>query len=180
MIDPTEYIGYVKSLVIKRYHGSELEDLISVGYYALTKAALSYNDAIGACFKTYLTIRVIGEIKDYLRTIPSKKNRRICKRGISKPFSIIDQESTGDNPDFAASIESKETFYDIDLLKRRVKKKLTPSRKAQIGYEHYLEGKTQSQIAKELGVSASMICLTLKHDYVLNVIKKEIDDTVLL
>lgn len=179
MINPIEYMAYVKAIICKRYDGSELDDLISVGYYALTKAAITYDTTKGTCFKTYLTFRVIGEVKDYLRKIPSEKSRRPGRRGICKFFSDIDQK-LDDHSDFAASIESKETFYDIDLLKRRVKKKLTPSRKAQIGYEHYLEGKTQSQIAKELGVSASMICLTLKHDYVLSIIKKEIEDTVLI
>lgn len=179
MINPIEYMAYVKALVCKKYDGSELDDLISVGYYALTKAAIAYDDTKGACFKTYLTFRVIGEVKDYLRKIPNEKSRRPGRRGTCKSFSDIDQKSN-DHLDFAASIESKETFYDIDFLKRKIKKKLAPTTKAQIGYEHYIEGKTQSQLAKELGVSPSMICLTLKHDYVLNLIKKEIEDTVLL
>ena len=174
MIDPTEYIGYVKSLVIKRYHGSELEDLISVGYYALTKAALSYKDDKGACFKTYLTIKVIGEVQNYLRTQPNRYHRSV--KGRANLINFSTKDSTDSNYD--QSISGAETFYDIDFLLRKLRKEVMPNRKIEIALSYYLEDKSYKELASKYSLNDRSICRLIKEGR--DLIKKEIDDTVLL
>ena len=62
----------------------QFDDLVSEGFIALFKAAEKFDPTKGASFTTYATLRIKGQMKDYLRdwlgkarARPSSRNRRI-------------------------------------------------------------------------------------------------------
>ncbi len=67
-----DYIPLANSIAWKKSQKTPknvtLEDLKSVAYMALVKAASKFNPNLGV-FSTYAKIRIVGEIKDYLRSL---------------------------------------------------------------------------------------------------------------
>lgn len=168
MIDPLEYMDYVKSLVRARFSGKELDDLVSVGYYALIKASKMYKPDRGACFKTYLTIKVMGEVRNYLRTQPTLHHRSKKHRVTLTQFSVMSntEEGTYDN-----SIVSDRTFYDIDFLK---KKSIRSNKSIQAALKYYVHNKSYQDLQTEYNLSDRTICRMITEGR--NQLTKEVQD----
>lgn len=72
--------GLVKSIALRfTGRGTELEDLIQIGYEGLVKAVKRFDPDRGFCFSTYAVHLVMGEIRRFLRDDGAIKVSRAVK-----------------------------------------------------------------------------------------------------
>mgnify|MGYP004456895097 FL=1 len=149
--------------IAKKYNVSSIdqEDIISIGTIGLIKAVNSYNMDKGVRLATYAARCIENEILMHLRS--TKK--------ISQEISIneaLGQDKEGNEITFIDVIESDNKCIEDEIdLKMKVKKLykkieevLQDREKMIIELRFGLNGKetkTQSQIAKELGISRSYV-----------------------
>lgn len=149
--------------IAKKYNVSSIdqEDIISIGTIGLIKAVNSYNIDKGVRLATYAARCIENEILMHLRS--TKK--------ISQEISIneaLGQDKEGNEITFIDVIESDNKCIEDEIdLKMKVKKLykkieevLQDREKMIIELRFGLNGKetkTQSQIAKELGISRSYV-----------------------
>lgn len=149
--------------IAKKYNVSSIdqEDIISIGTIGLIKAVNSYNMDKGVRLATYAARCIENEILMHLRS--TKK--------ISQEISIneaLGQDKEGNEITFIDVIESDnkciEDEIDLKMKVRKLYKKieevLQDREKMIIELRFGLNGKetkTQSQIAKELGISRSYV-----------------------
>ena len=149
--------------IAKKYNVSSIdqEDIISIGTIGLIKAVNSYNMDKGVRLATYAARCIENEILMHLRS--TKK--------ISQEISIneaLGQDKEGNEITFIDVIESDNKCIEDEIdLKMKVKKLykkieevLQDREKMIIELRFALNGKetkTQSQIAKELGISRSYV-----------------------
>ena len=149
--------------IAKKYNVSSIdqEDIISIGTIGLIKAVNSYNMDKGVRLATYAARFIENEILMHLRS--TKK--------ISQEISIneaLGQDKEGNEITFIDVIESDNKCIEDEIdLKMKVKKLykkieevLQDREKMIIELRFGLNGKetkTQSQIAKELGISRSYV-----------------------
>lgn len=178
-VNVDDYLDYVKDIVTRKYGriSNELEDLIAIGYLALTKAVKTYRDDKGASFKTYLSIRVMGDIVDYFRRSPHKTNKKLKKYCVQVvQSSLLD----GEEDKFIDSIQSTTGCPDIDYLKQKVIKRLDvsygTSLKSVIPVEFYLDGMNGCTLAAKHSISKSMVSRILSNHYIKDLILEEIQN----
>lgn len=149
--------------IAKKYNNSttDQEDIISIGTIGLIKAVNSYKGNKGVRLATYAARCIENEILMHLRS--TKK--------ISQEISIneaLGQDKEGNEITFIDVIESDNKSIDeeIDLkfkikkLYKKIEEVLQEREKLIIELRFGLNGKetkTQSQIAKELGISRSYV-----------------------
>jgi len=118
-----------------------LEDLKSVAYFALVKAADNYNSDLGS-FCNYARIRINGDIIDYLRNFILTTNR-------FKPTEDLEfvenSNRTQNTKDFFDFIFSKLNRIESTILRM-----------------YYLENKTMKEIGVLHGICESRISQILK------------------
>ena len=62
-------IRYHAAVIARRTPGVECEDLFQVGAMEVVKALPHYDPAVGANFRTYATVRVVGAMIDHVREV---------------------------------------------------------------------------------------------------------------
>ena len=123
-----------------------LEDLKSVAFLALVEAAHKFNGN-SLTFKAYAVIRIRGEIVDYIRSM--------CwgTRGKYSAYVSLDQESNGEGFSLAETIvdhRHPEPRYGED-------EERAESAMEKVARLYYVDGRTQQEIGKELGMSHSKV-----------------------
>ncbi len=137
---------------------ADFDALESDALLGLVLAARSFDPTRGVAFTTYAAKRIHGAMLDGLR------DRQGCRRGDSPPavfsldalFSSADGRTTsladllaGDEEPVGAAMERRDT---IQQLLRQI-----DGRSRELLSEHYLEGRSQEDIARDLGLTASRV-----------------------
>ena len=170
--------------VVKRYlnKGIEYDDLYQLGALGFVKAINNFDASFNVKFTTYAVPMIAGEIKRFLRDDGSVKVSRSIKHTAIQIKNYIAEynKKYGENP--SLEILSKQFNMDISdivfameankLALREMIKNLTSREKQVIIMRYYLD-KTQSEIAKELGVS--QVQVSRIENKVLNELKEGID-----
>lgn len=146
-----EYLPLAEMLAIQKDRSTpsniSLEDLKSVAFLALVEAARKYNGN-HETFKAYATIRIRGEMVDYIRSM--------CwgTRGNYSSILSIDQEVNVDGFTLSETIEDHRSIsplwniFDNDKIDDMGEKVIRL---------YYLEGKTQKEIGRKFGISHSKV-----------------------
>ena len=126
----------------------QLDELKSAAYMGLVDAANKYKEEVCDNFKVYAGIRITGAIQDYLRELGwgSRHNPQ-------KVTTLADEHQAKSEP-------TNELIFKIT-------KGLT-SQGGEVLKSYYVEGKTQEEIGREIGLKNSRICQILRksHDQI--------------
>lgn len=165
--------------IAKRYKDSGIrrDDIVSSGYFALIKAANTFDPMKGTKFSTYAGICINNEILVLLRR---KRNKPLSldnyvfqdKKGNTMTYADIydDGERIEDAIIQRSEIEERKLIIGLYLINKS-------PRYAQI-IKLRLQGKTHQTIAEEIGISKSYISRILsKIEKELTSLKSKIDKT---
>lgn len=168
-MEESEYLSFVKGIVSKHYNiaSSEFDQLFSAGCLGFVKALRDYKPEFKRKFPSYAYTRVLGEVKDYLRTQYSDKSRAENKRG--KLIYSSEDMSTNYSKEF-------DETYLIESLKRKARKKgLLIS-----VYNRHISNKTYVEQAKEAGLSFANLWYRLENhnsfEEFENLVKEELEN----
>jgi RNA polymerase sigma factor (sigma-70 family) len=145
----------------------ELDDLVSVAYVGLVKAAASFRPDAGAQFRTWAWRRIGGEMVDYLRAQdPLKRGHRKEAGGLQATCQFDDEDAEepggrlSDVPSrFASPLEAAERREAAELLARYPTRK---PRDRRILAAYYLEGAGQRDVAARFGCTESRVSQVVK------------------
>lgn len=173
--------GFARKIAVKRQFGMpksvQLDDLLSAAYYGLLDACGRYDKSMTEPqFRSFIRIRVIGEINDYLRKcLWGGRNNSFHNWNLDVPVHGSNcgrnplplSDSLSDNSAFA-SAEADELFLElIHPLPARIQKMF---------WFYYKEGKTmkeisdmpefdvcESRVSQEMAKYQKMLARTWKH-----------------
>lgn len=131
------------------------DDIMQSGYIGLIKAAQRYDDSIGE-FRAYASSRVIGSMKDTVRTM--------LRRGIS--YNSLDDDYSEESettfhefvPDENALCPCEETLLLSEKNKLNQTMELLPARCRYVLHQYYWNNKTLDEIAVLLHISPTRAC----------------------
>jgi RNA polymerase sigma factor (sigma-70 family) len=123
----------------------EYDELQSAAYFGLVDAASRYNPEKG-CFSSFVFLRIIGEIKDYIK----KNSSKASIISIFQEKNTIEIEQPSKNDDF----ETK------DLLNFAIKPLNAIAKKVIKLY--YIEGKSMKEIGNCFNISESRVSQMIK------------------
>ena len=172
--------------VIKRFSASSenVDDLFQIGCIGLMKAIDNFDDKLGVKFSTYAVPMIIGEIRRYLRDNNSIRVSRSLRDtaykaiyaeeigipdediifaldAIQSPVSLYEPVYTegGDTlyvMDQISDKKNKEELWVEELSLSEAMKKL-PERENYIINLRFFQGKTQMEVADEIGISQAQV-----------------------
>lgn len=140
-------------------HG--FDDLFQSGCVGLVRAAATFRSSSGNQFSTYATRCILNAVYGYMR--PGKAK---CRTGkvISLDASI--QPPKAEKPCTVADTlhdrETTETRHSAHEILRFLSQKAEQSEDTRRILRGMLAGKTQQQIAEEIGLSQSVVCRKMK------------------
>lgn len=143
-------------LVVKKYLVSlemDFDDMVSIGYYGLCKAALCFNPDRNYAFSTYATKVIISTIK---RDI--EYNCRTKRGGGIRPISIDAMEEDtedGESVEFYNYIWDKSVNVEAEAISNVLYSpiwKLAP-----VFYELQRRGMLEKELGKELGITGQAV-----------------------
>ena len=150
--------------VIKRFSGSNenADDLFQIGCIGLMKAIDNFDTTLQVKFSTYAVPMIIGEIRRYLRdnsTIRVSRSLRdtaykaiyarenYLKNNLREPTIMMDQVSDKKN---------KEENWVENLALQDAMNRLNDRERHIVNLRFY-EGKTQMEVAQEIGISQAQV-----------------------
>ena len=157
-------VGLIWSIV-RRFtgRGYEMEDLFQIGSIGLIKAIDKFDTGFDVKFSTYAVPMITGEIKRFLRDDGMIKVSRSIKEVAASLEAGAEVESLyrpagngDDNTTFLMDRLEEENNDHEELLNRMVLKELMEGlneEQREIIVRRYFYNQTQTQIAKELGIS---------------------------
>ena len=165
-------IGLIRS-VLRGFmnRGYEVDDLFQIGSIGLLKAIDKFDTSFNVKFSTYAVPMIVGEIKRFLRDDGLIKVSRSLKQvagqakraedmlskrlGREPTIQEISEEINVEAEEVVMALESsyhpEEEILDSIFLKE-ILNKLEP-RDRQVIILRYFKDKTQTEVAKELGIS---------------------------
>ena len=173
--------GLIWSIVRKfRGRGYEAEDLFQIGAIGLIKCIDKFDMSYDVKFSTYAVPMIMGEIRRFIRDDGMIKVSRPLKETAAKAKAVREQltKKNGDEPtimQLAGEIfktvyqNDGSPVYLIDLLSNNNPDDITDSitlkqmlmqlepKERRIIYLRYFKDKTQSETAKEIGISQVQI-----------------------
>ena len=139
-------------------YGIELDELISYGTFGLIDAANKYNPERNIRFTTYAYYRINGAITDGLR-----ERFYICN---AKEQGSLEEKHADDDDDSENEIPSPYQYevwnnVENELLRERLLAEIQKlsERERLIIIKNDLQGRTQEEIGKELGISSTWVCV---------------------
>ena len=166
--------------VIKRFQNSNenADDLFQIGCIGLMKAVDNFDDTLNVKFSTYAVPMIIGEIRRYLRDYNSirvsRSLRDIAYKAIYTKENMIKKnlkEPTIDEIADEIGIEKEMIVYALDQISdqknkedhwlenlslREAMNRLNQREKHIIEMRFY-EGRTQMEVADEIGISQAQV-----------------------
>ena len=155
------------SLVTRQYFllGGEQDDLIQEGMIGLFNAIQTYEEESAASFKTFATLCIKRKVQTAVRSANRQKNKMlnyfltINNQGIVVTDTNFDFEDGEDAGETGIYIESKHLDPEnaiiskeaVKYIKLQIENKLTLLEKNVL--QLYIEGKTYSEIAADLGLN---------------------------
>ena len=139
--------------IIKRYFGPhhlQDDDMMSIGYLALCKAALKYDQNRGVKFTTYASRAIINDLRDDARD----KFKPLIQTGMME--ASLNQKLTDDDED---EIIDKIADPDVDIEKE-VFSRMTCAELRELApllSRRYLDGYSINEIAREKRISKQAI-----------------------
>lgn len=135
---------------------SQVEDLTSAAWLGAIQAVDRYDERPEATLETFATHRIVGSIKDYLRTYDNlgRQHRIDMKNGKAEPVRHVPVQALKHMSDPKAMAVSELTVERIDLLRILMRAQLT-EREIQCVFWYYGQEMTQAEIAKRIGVCYS-------------------------
>ena len=147
--------------VIRRFQNSNenADDLFQIGCIGLIKAIDNFDTTLQVKFSTYAVPMIIGEIRRYLRD--NKEMIVYAMDAIQNPVSLFEPVYTegGDTlyvMDQISDKKNKEERWIENLALREAMRRLAPREKHIIELRFY-EGKTQMEVAQEIGISQAQV-----------------------
>ena len=145
--------------ILRKYNNrtDNMDDLFQVGCIGLIKAIDNFDLSHEVKFSTYAVPMILGEVKRFLRDNNSVRISRSIKDSISM-FEPIYNDG-GDTIYLADQLEDKcndNRNFDLRVALNDAIKALS-SKERKIINERYLYGKTQMELADELGISQAQI-----------------------
>ena len=165
--------------VIKRFSGSSenADDLFQIGCIGLMKAIDNFDNTLGVKFSTYAVPMIAGEIRRYLRDNNSIRVSRSLRDtaykaiyareivfaldAIQSPVSLYEPVYTegGDTlyvMDQISDKKNREELWIEELSLNEAMKKLS-DREHYIIELRFFQGKTQMEVADEIGISQAQV-----------------------
>lgn len=152
---------FLVPFVVKKYLAlldMDFEDMVSVGYYGLCRAALCFNPSRNCTFSTYATKVIIATIK---RDI--EYNCRLKRGGGIKPVSIDAMEEDaedGESTEYFKYIWDRGVNVEAEAINNVLYSpiwKLAP-----VFYKLQKRGMLEKELGKELGISGQAVNLRKK------------------
>ena len=161
--------------VIQRFtnRGENLDDLFQVGTIGLMKAIDNFDISQNVRFSTYAVPMIIGEVRRYLRdnnTLRVSRSMRdtayhamqvvIALEAIVEPVSLYEPvySDGGDTiyvMDQVGGTESDSDWIDEIVIKETIQG-LSPREKRILSLR-FMQGKTQTEVAEEIGISQAQV-----------------------
>lgn len=138
----------------------EAEELVSVGMYALVKAANAYDPSKGASFSTFAVKCIDNEILKFLKNFRNKREKDISLEApVGDKINDSDSkliDTIEDDIDWFSECENKEIY---DFINKALLDIPPRNRKMVMLYFGFIDGKMYSQreIAKMLDVSYALV-----------------------
>ena len=161
--------------ICRRYFliGGDVDDLLQEGMIGLFKAVKTFDSTKTASFKTYATTVVERQILNAIKKASSQKHSPLSDYVALNNQGGIDSESDNESGIYYIANVNSHSPEKLVLSNDGVKQLLKQISVVLSGYEktileHYLNGLTYSQIAKELNKTAKSI------DNALNRIKNKL------
>ena len=155
--------------IIKRFYarGENLDDLFQVGCVGLIKAMDNFDMEQNVQFSTYAVPMIIGEIKRYLRDNNSIRVSRSVREiaykalAIQEPISLqepayMDSNDTINVMDQISDKKNTDEMWTESLTIAQLMRNLNEKEKSIIS-KRYFEGRTQMEIADEIGISQAQV-----------------------
>ena len=149
--------------VIKRFHsrGENMDDLFQVGCIGLIKAMDNFDLGQNVQFSTYAVPMIIGEIRRYLRDNNPIRVSRSIRDLAYKALAIRERELKEKQREITVEeiakelgVEKEEVAMSLDA--KEAIKKLNEKEK-DIVSKRFFEGKTQMEVANEIGISQAQV-----------------------
>jgi RNA polymerase sigma factor (sigma-70 family) len=125
----------------------EREDLEQAGAVGLLKAAESYDPGVGVSFSTYAQYRMRGEILDHIRA--NRFGGRQSELVEPERFDWLTDEDDWHPVDESVPVDDQAISAVVAARALR----LVRSKRLRFVVERYMEGWTQTEIGRDLGVS---------------------------
>lgn len=164
-------------IVYRKYYGwkfnKEKADLIQSGMIGLMDAARKFTPEKGVKFKTYAPMRIFGSMKDYLRSLENKGQRRkhVRLRGgeIKQTFSLTQYDNDDDSHQIDVNID-RETISDYESKIKELRISFTlflkrsgySRRISEIAVKYFFDRMKLSKIGLEYNLSESRISRLLR------------------
>ena len=149
--------------VIQRFSGSSenVDDLFQIGCIGLIKAIDNFDLSQNVKFSTYAVPMILGEVRRYLRDNNSIRVSTYAMDAIQSPVSLYEPVYTdGGDPlcvmDQISDKKNREENW-VEQLSLSEAMKHLPTRERHIIDMRFFEGKTQTEVACEIGISQAQV-----------------------
>ena len=134
--------------VIQRFtnRGENLDDLFQVGVIGLIKAIDNFDVSLKVRFSTYAVPMIIGEIRRYLRDNNTVR--------VSRSVRDTAYHALGAKEKLQAKLGRDPTVDEISI--KESIKELSPREKKILALR-FMQGKTQMEVASEIGISQAQV-----------------------
>ena len=150
--------------ILRKYNNrtDNMDDLFQVGCIGLIKAIDNFDLSHDVKFSTYAVPMILGEIKRYLRDNNSIRISRSIKDTAYRALKLKEEltNQNGKEPtvaELAKLLELPE--YDVSIALDSLKDAISKLKEKEryILTERYIIGKTQMELANEIGISQAQI-----------------------
>ena len=149
--------------VIKRFWAKKVnaDDLFQAGCIGLIKSIDHFDLSVGVKFSTYAVPMIIGEIKRFLRGVNSLRVSRSIR---DTAYQVLktrgelerrDEEVSVDKIAAAMNVAVSEVVYALDAISDTIDG--LSDREKRILFLRYYEGRTQTEISDEVGISQAQV-----------------------
>lgn len=164
-----EHWSLVERLARRKCHAEDFDDLVSVGLIGLLRAIDDYDSASTASFATFATARIRGAILHHIRDRSEMIRRPAWVWEARLPsidvMSLDKHKTGGEGGDFYDEIEISDGTCDEDRVDKLLLGELVgglPDKERRCVVGFYLEERTQTAIASDIGISANYVSHLLR------------------
>ena len=137
------------------------DDLYQAGFFGLMKAAERFDGSRGIKFKTYAWLRILGEVKDYIRDQWGARSddRRKLQQSVHLSTLTQDNGDEKDHEDLRPPIHLKVEEYRKALM-NKLKTRLN-SRDLVVYLTYFVDRLTMRKIGEEMELTEARVCQIL-------------------